>query len=71
MYKFRDVNNASVVTPLQDAFPSYLAIASKVPYILFLGVNTAISGRYVCTTWYVLRTVKPRYKQLGKKSRIS
>ncbi|XP_064484334.1 equilibrative nucleoside transporter 1-like isoform X2 [Ornithodoros turicata] len=48
-YKFRNVSaNESVVTgktELQAVFPSYLAIASKVPYIFSLALNTYLSRR--------------------------
>ncbi|OQR71390.1 equilibrative nucleoside transporter 3-like, partial [Tropilaelaps mercedesae] len=51
-YKFRDPAvrvNSTETTPLQKSFNSYLAIASKLPYILFLVVNTAISNKVRCS----------------------
>lgn len=50
LYKFRNVSipfdpSAENKTPLQAIFSSYLAIASKVPYVIFLLVNTYISTR--------------------------
>ncbi|KAJ8919549.1 hypothetical protein NQ315_002171 [Exocentrus adspersus] len=52
MYKFRNTSiNSSVVnasakrTPLQAEFTSYLSVASAVPNLIFLVLNTAISHR--------------------------
>ncbi|KAJ8946508.1 hypothetical protein NQ318_004643 [Aromia moschata] len=52
MYKFRNISlNSSVVnasakrTPLQAEFTSYLSLASSVPNLIFLALNTAISHR--------------------------
>uniref|UniRef100_A0A6G5ABU6 Putative nucleoside transporter n=1 Tax=Rhipicephalus microplus TaxID=6941 RepID=A0A6G5ABU6_RHIMP len=47
-YKFRDVNASGEVhtkSDMQAAFTSYLAIASKAPYILSLVLNTYLSHR--------------------------
>ncbi|XP_003745116.1 equilibrative nucleoside transporter 2 [Galendromus occidentalis] len=50
-YKFRDPspNSTTDTTPLQKSFNSYLAIASKLPYIIFLVVNTAIANKIRCS----------------------
>lgn len=51
LYKFRNVSaNASLVslskrTPLQASFTSYISVASAVPSLVFLVVNTAITNR--------------------------
>ncbi|XP_028967001.1 equilibrative nucleoside transporter 2 [Galendromus occidentalis] len=42
-YKFRDLNNCTARSRLQDDFYVYLSIASKVPYIIFLLVNARIT----------------------------
>lgn len=54
MYKFRDPNSKLTLvspppkrTPLQASFTSYLSIASNVPNIAFLALNTVLSHRYV------------------------
>lgn len=50
MYRFRNVSapiDSDVKTELQTTFSSYLAIASKVPYVVFLLANAAISNRFL------------------------
>ncbi|GIY77291.1 uncharacterized protein CEXT_387651 [Caerostris extrusa] len=51
MYRFRNVSApfdpASMdKTNLQTIFSSYLAIASKVPYVIFLLVNAYVSSKF-------------------------
>ncbi|KAJ8979198.1 hypothetical protein NQ317_016833 [Molorchus minor] len=57
MYKFRNVSlntstlNATVKrTPLQTEFTSYLSVASSIPNLIFLALNTAISHRISLNT---------------------
>ncbi|XP_022673486.1 equilibrative nucleoside transporter 1-like isoform X2 [Varroa destructor] len=50
-YKFRNPDlpkNSTETTALQKSFSSYLAIASKLPFILFLVVNTMIVEKIRC-----------------------
>lgn len=50
MYKFRDVNktdtsNVTKRTPLQAEFTSYINLASALPTVVFLVINTVITQK--------------------------
>lgn len=61
MYKFCDVkdNNCSNTTgkrtTLQAEFTSYISVASAVPSLIFLILNTALSHKYVL---YILASIQ-------------